>query len=331
MTASTLKRFGRTINVFLRRARRMAGPMMISAALALPLAISGILVPAQAQSVYTAILVNDVPITNYDINARASLLRLQGLSSARASSQAEEELINEALQRAEARRLGVSVTQAELDQALQTIASRSGLSVSQLNQALRSRGVDVASLRDSIEAQIMWDQILRARFQASIRVDEQDVLAALGDRTPEDGEDFTATEYTLREVIFVVPEGSGIADQRMREAAAFRARFESCAAGVAAARQLTGVVVQDETRRFSSDLAPELDAILAETPVGRLTAPEANAEGVIMIAVCNKREMRSDAEARRDVESELRNQESALLSRGYLRDLRASATIIRPN
>jgi peptidyl-prolyl cis-trans isomerase SurA len=88
-------------------------------------------------------------------------------------------LIDEALQRAEARRLGISVTQAELDQALQTIASRSGLSVSQLGQALSQRGVDLATLRDSIEAQILWDQIIRARFQATVRVDEQDVLAAL--------------------------------------------------------------------------------------------------------------------------------------------------------
>jgi peptidyl-prolyl cis-trans isomerase SurA len=50
-----------------------------------------------------------------------------------------------------------------------------------------------------------------------------------------------------------------------------------------------------------------------------------------MIAVCNKREVRSDADARRDVENELRNEEGLLLSRGYLRDLRASATILRPN
>jgi parvulin-like peptidyl-prolyl isomerase len=96
-----------------------------------------------------------------------------------ASERAENELIDEALQRAEARRLGISVTQAELDQALQTIASRSGLSVSQLGQALSQRGVDLASLRDSIEAQILWDQVIRARFQATVRVDEQDVLQHL--------------------------------------------------------------------------------------------------------------------------------------------------------
>lgn len=65
---------------------------------------------AIAQRVYTAVLVNDVPITNYDIDARAALLRLQGASSSQANARAEEELIDEALQRAEARRLGISVT-----------------------------------------------------------------------------------------------------------------------------------------------------------------------------------------------------------------------------
>lgn len=288
--------------------------------------------PASAQSVYTAVLVNDVPITNYDVDARAALLRLQGASSSQANTRAEDELIDEALQRAEARRLGISVTQPELDGALQEIAGRSGVSVSQLGQALGQRGVDIASLRDSIESQILWGQIIRARFQATIQVDEQDVLAALDSRNGDDaGTGLTATEYTLREVIFIVPDGTS-QDQRMREAAAFRSRFESCSTGIASARQLNGVVIQDEVRRFSSDIPADLAQIFNETPVGRLTAPEAtNSGGVEMIAVCNKREVQSDGDARRDIESELRNEEGVLLSRGYLRDLRASATILRPS
>ncbi len=296
------------------------------------LAVQGA-VPAVAQSVFTQVLVNDVPITNYDIDARAALLRLQGASSAQARSRAEDELIDEALQRAEARRVGISVSQAELDQALETIARRSGLSVSQLSQALGQRGVDAASFRQSIEAQILWDQVIRARFQATVRVDEQDVLAALDTRTGEEGSDLTATEYTLREIIFIVPEGAGnnTRTQRSREAAAFRSRFETCASGVSIARQLDGVVVREETRRFSGDISADLVELLDSTAVGQLTPPEADNDGIVMIAVCNKREVRSDAEARRDVESDLRSQEGVLLSRGYLRDLRASATIIRPN
>lgn len=330
MTGAETKRKARQTMGARLGALVLGGAMMFAAPSALPSLTS----PATAQSVYTAVLVNDVPISNYDINARTALLRLQGASSAQASSGAENELIDEALQRAEARRLGISVTQAELDQALQTIASRSGLSVSQLGQALGQRGVDLATLRASIEAQILWDQVIRARFQATVRVDEQDVLAALDNRSGDDGgPELTTTEYTLREVVFIVPEGSGAntRDQRRREATAFRSRFESCAAGISAARELNGVVVQAESRRFSSDLSPELDGLLQETAVGRLTPPEDGPEGVVMFAVCNKRDVRSDAEARRDVESELRNEEGLLLSRGYLRDLRASATILRPN
>ncbi|MGD1885727.1 MAG: hypothetical protein ACFB01_01075 [Cohaesibacteraceae bacterium] len=286
--------------------------------------------PALSQSVYTAVLVNDAPITNYEINARAALLQVQGLGSSRAQSMAEEELINEALQRAEAQRLGISISLAELDSAVQTIASRSGLSISQLGQALRQRGSDLASLRQSIESQILWSEVVSARFRATVRVEEQDVIAALSGRT-EGGENepLTATEYTIREIIFVVPQGTS-ADQRLREASAFRSRFESCATGISSARQLTGVVVQDEIRQFSSEVSPALASALDETSVGQLTAPQAGESGVTMFAVCNKREVRSDADARRDIEDELRQEEGALLSRGYLRDLRASATIIRP-
>jgi hypothetical protein len=62
---------------------------------------------------------------------------------------------------------------------------------------------------------------------------------------------------------------------------------------------------------------PTLHPILMKTAtkplLAELTPPEDNAEGVVMIAVCNKRDVRSDADARRDVESELRNEEGVLL------------------
>ena len=320
-----------TTSFFHRRARTALTGCLAAALIAV--AVPALPDAARAQTIFTEVLVNDVPITNFDVDARVALLRLQGVPGGEARSRAENELIDEALQRAEGERLGISVTQAELDEALASIAGRSNLTVGQLGQALRQRGVDIATLRDSIEAQILWSEIVRARFQATVRVDEQDVLAALGDRPADETEGQTATEYTLREVIFVVPEGSpeGAYAQREREAAAFRARFESCATGTSAARQLSSVVVQEEVRRFSSDVPEAVAEVLDETAVGRLTPPQRGPEGIILIAVCNKREVRSDAEARRDVESELRNEEGVLLSRGYLRDLRASATIVRPN
>ncbi|MEM1283816.1 MAG: SurA N-terminal domain-containing protein [Pseudomonadota bacterium] len=288
--------------------------------------------PALSQSVYTAVLVNDAPITNYEIDARAALLRLQGAPGGRASAQAEEELIDESLQRAEARRIGIGVSATELDAAIARIVQNTGLTGAQFRQALGQNGVDMGTFRDSIEAQLLWSDVIEARFRATVRVEEQDVIAALGDRTSADSSEQTATEYTLQEVLFITQEGAdqGTIQRRLREANAFRSQFDNCSTGLQRARQLTEVVVRDEVRRFSSDLDPQIDQVLSETPVGRLTTPEASPTGVTMFAVCNKREVRSDADARRDIEDELRQEEGALLSRGYLRDLRASATIIRP-
>ena len=286
--------------------------------------------PASAQSVYTAVLVNDTPITNFDINARAALLRLQGAGSGEASRRAEEELVDEALQRSEARRLGISASAAQVERALESIAGRSNLSVGQLGQALAQRGVSISTLRDSIEAQLLWRDVIQARFRATVSVQEQDVLAALGTRDAGDGE-ATVTEYTLREVIFVVPSGSpdSAFAQREREARALRERFVSCAQSIETARALTGVVVQDEQRRFSSEVNAELNEMLQETANGRLTPPNRIENGVEMIAVCDKREVRSDEGLRSEVEGEILDEEGQLLSRGYIRDLRASATIIR--
>ncbi|MEM8900375.1 MAG: hypothetical protein AAGC85_19825 [Bacteroidota bacterium] len=79
-------------------------------------------------------------------------------------------------------------------------------------------------------------------------------MAALDTRTGDQAEEGgTATEYALREIIFVVPEGSADAayNRRSQEASSLRSRFETCSTGLDTARQLTAVVVQDEVRRFS--------------------------------------------------------------------------------
>ncbi|MCB1507398.1 MAG: peptidylprolyl isomerase [Hyphomicrobiaceae bacterium] len=289
---------------------------------------------AEAQTIYAAIKVNDATITNFDIDARVRLLRLQGARGGDAQRRAEDELIDEALQRQEAARLSIGVDPEQVQGAFNAIAQRLNLSPAQLRQGLRQAGVSPQTLIDRLESQLLWNQVIQARFRATVRVREEDVVAAMIERSGaarEGAEEPTVTEYQLQSIVFVVPEGASdaVRAQRRREATALRSRFQSCAASLDLVRQLRDVAVREPVRRFSTDVSGQLRDTLAETPNGRLTPPIDTQEGVEVIAVCDKREVRGPAAAQREVQGELMSEEGELMARGYIRDLRASATIIR--
>jgi peptidyl-prolyl cis-trans isomerase SurA len=286
--------------------------------------------PAIAQDIYTAIKVNDSIITNYDINARAKLFQLQRMSAAAAKEKAKQELIDEALQMQEAKRLNMIIAESEVDAAMGTIAQRSKLTTPRFEAALRQSGVDPQTLRERIRATLAWRNVIQAKFRATVNIREEDVVAAMADQgVGQEGEN-KVREYTLQQVVFILPEkaSGGQKAQKLREAEALRSRFTSCTSGLELTKGLTDVVVKDLGRRTATDLPKPMVKTLDETNVGRLTQPEAGNDGVMMLAVCDKRDVTGVTEEERSIENELREEEGELLARSYIRDLRANATII---
>jgi peptidyl-prolyl cis-trans isomerase SurA len=299
--------------------------------LAIGLGIATICGPAQVQA-QTAIkvVVGNQPITNYEIAQRAKFIQMtQRIPNA--TKVATDELIDEKLQLAEARKRGIIVSDEEVNEAYAGIASRLKMSPDQLTKGLRSGGVDAKTFKDRIRAQIAWSKVVREKFRATVAVSEQDVIAALQDKVEpgKDKEKATTTEYELSQVIFVVPANAAasVAAQKQKEAEQLRGRFTSCAEGLAFAKGLQGVVIKPLGRRMQSDLSDENVKMLDELAVGRLTAPQRTGNGVEMVALCNKRVLQSDAAARAAIEGELLDEQGELMSRRYLRDLKRNAVI----
>ncbi|MFD1694502.1 peptidylprolyl isomerase [Roseibium aestuarii] len=276
-----------------------------------------------------AVVVNDQAITTYDVNQRAKLLQLtQRKQGATAKRLAEQELIDDTIKLAEASRLGISVSQADVDNAFGSIARNVKLSPAQLGQALRQGGVDPQTLKDRLKAQIAWSQVVRRRFSASVDINDSDVIAALRKSDMKDKQ--TSVEYDLKRVVVVVPKnaGGGFKSQRKRESDAIRAAFNGCDASATVLGSYKEVVVMPIGRRLETEIPEDLRGAIDKTEVGRLTAPEASPRGFEMIAVCEKREIKSDIAARTEMENQLREQEGEKLARRYLMDLRRRATIV---
>ena len=284
---------------------------------------------AFAQSAIKGV-VGDQPITTYEISQRAKFLQLTQRAT-NATKLATDELIDEKLQLAEARKRGIVVSEAEVNDAYASIASRLKMSPDQLTKGLRSAGVDAKTFKDRLRAQIAWGKVVREKFRATVAVSEQDVIAALQSKVePGKSQDkATTTEYEVTQVIFVVPAkaAAAVAAQRQKEAEQLRGRFTSCAEGLAFAKGLKEVVIKPLGRRLQSELSDENLKMLDELTVGRLTAPQRTENGVEMVALCDKRVINSDAAARAEIEGELLDEQGQLMSRRYLRDLKRNAVI----
>ncbi|MDQ0326585.1 peptidyl-prolyl cis-trans isomerase SurA [Rhodopseudomonas julia] len=282
---------------------------------------------AQAQS-SIKILVNDQPITTYDINNRAKFLRLTSRGQAGAK-QATDELIEEALKLQEAKRRNVTVSQSEVDRAFASIASRAKLPPSKLEAALRQNGVNPDTLKDRIRAELAWRDVVRARFRATVRITESDVAQAMLGRDDDAEASGTVTEYDVQPVLFIVPKKgkSGIAAQRKREAEAFRSRFRNCDATLEQTRGMAGVFVKPTVRRESGDFPDSLQGSLSKAKVGTALPPTQVDEGFQVLGICNKKAVAGKTQAADEVRDELTNERGQLLARRYLRDLKSDAII----
>jgi len=272
-----------------------------------------------------AVLVNEDPITNFDIAQRRKLMALGGAKAT--TKAATDELIDETLQLYEARKRGLNVSSAQVDDAYASIAQGMKLSPKQLTGALNSQGVESVTLKNRLRAQITWQYLVQRRTQATVAVKRDDIASALAEKG--DPSKMTLTEFMLQQIVFIVPDGSSNAfkTQRRREAEAFRQRFKGCDNSLEQAKQLKGVVVKNIGRRDSTQLQGDLGEQIKKTPAGKVAPPSTIEQGIELIAVCSTKEIHSTAAARAEVTNSLYLKQANDLGKDYMAELRKAAII----
>lgn len=306
---------------------RFCASLVVAAALLAP--AGPLLTTAEAAS-KIVVVVNGRPITSYELQQRSKLITLTTRAPSKvAKRKAKEELIDEALKQAEAKRVGVQVTDKQVDDAFASISQRVKLSPTQFKQALKQSGVNPRSLLKRLRAEIAWSDVVMQRFRATVRINESDVIAAMQGKENKDESGATSVEYDLQRITFVVPKNSSksFKNKRNSEMKRLRARFTSCKEGTRIASGLNEVLVRPIGKRLETDLPAAFVKRLNAISIGRVTAPSPVDSGFEMIALCGKETINSDATARSTVEGELRNKKGQQLSRRYLRDLRSNAVI----
>lgn len=275
------------------------------------------------------VIVNDTPITDYDITQRARLITLtERKNAATAKRQAEQELIDDQVKLAEAERYSLNVSNDEVEAAYNNIARSVKMSPSQLGQALGRSGVKADTLKARLKAQLAWNKVVQRRVRGRVEVDESDIIAAL--QKTDEAERNLSIEYDLRRIIVVVPKKSSnsFKSKRKRESNQIRQAFPGCDDAGSVLGQYSEVVVRPIGRRLETELPDNMRDEINNLEVGKLTKPSPTPVGYEMIAICGKREIASDIAARTKLESELMAKETQTQERRVLMDARRRATII---
>lgn len=270
-------------------------------------------------------VVNDVPITTGDIAHRAAFLRLQ-----RKKGDAAKEMVDQTLRATEARRLGIRISDAQVEAAYQRFASNNKMQLKQLDGVMAQSGVGKDHFKEFIRVQMAWNQALSARYRSGDgAVSEQDLVKKMLEKG---GAKPSATEYMLQQVIFVVPaaERSATLAKRKREADAMRARFNGCNTTREFAKGLLDVTVRDLGRVLAPQLPPDWAEQIKATKVGGATPTRQTDRGVEFIGICSSREVSDDKVAQMVFQSEGSTDKNAdALSVKYVEELRKQARIVQ--
>ncbi len=135
------------------------------------------------ESLRIAAIVNDDVISAFDLHSRTLLIiTLSELprnqqTVERLAPQVLRLLIDEKLKLQEATRLGIEVTQADLDGALVMSARRNKMTPERLVETLESQGIGVETLLFQAKAEIAWSRIVPLKYGSNVEISVEDIAA----------------------------------------------------------------------------------------------------------------------------------------------------------
>jgi peptidyl-prolyl cis-trans isomerase SurA len=199
----------------------------------------------------------------------------------------DEELVNQAAQK-----IGIVVSEAEVDEAVKSIMEENKLSEPQFRIALQQSGTNLPSFRSQLRLEILKNKVLSYSIMSRIVVTEQEVTDYLNGNIPAGAEPiFSASgisDFDGVRIIFL-PSSPSRAASVMAQASRIKAEIEA------------GLPFSDAAKKYSKgpgaenggdpgnlvvrDLQPELQQIAKQLTPGRVSDPLNGGEAVLLLTV----------------------------------------------
>ena len=243
----------------------MRKTFLIALFLAFTSAFGGGLAVAQSGQFAPRLMVDNMPITNYEYDQR---LRFMTLLNAPGDlrKEAERTLVDDRLRQIAAKREGVRLTDAQVLAGMEEFSGRFQMPLEQFLSILQANGVASETFRDFVRSGLLWREVVRARFGpiAPSLVSDNDINRALSTLVQKAATRVLMSEITLR------------TDQRkLAEEISASATSEARFAGLA--REHSAAPSAKDGGRLdwvaTTSLPPAVAAALETAGPGKVTAP----------------------------------------------------------
>ena len=288
---------------------RTLGALLIGLAL-----LAGSALPAAAATKAT---VNGVSISDTQVSLRLKLFQLEGKSGAKG---ALDELVEEQVMLQEAKRLGITVSDAQVDEAVLQVARNLKMSRDKLIQTLQQAAVNIDTLKDRLRANLAWNQVVSSVVSQRVQISD----AELDQRAQSELTAANSFDYILKEVIFI---GKG-SSARTGQANQYRKSFQGCDNAVQLSLSYTDAAVIEVGRRHATQLPEPIAKELAGLNVGGITKPRVVENGVSMLAACSKSEAKDTTFIKGNIQQTAGNDALKAEAAKYLQEVKQKAKII---
>lgn len=264
--------------------------------LCLSLVLPGLLFaadPSSAQELQRiAAVVNDDIVSMRDLRSRVRMVivtsRLPATQETadRLAPQILRGLIDEQLQLQEAKRQGLSVTDAEMDRARSDLEVRNGLKPGQFQTFVGRLGVDPSTVERQLQTSLVWAKLVRRRFGNDVAISEEEVQESLDRLRADEGK----TQKRVSEILLPIDTPGQDAEvrqlaKRLVEQLRAGARFGDVARQFS--RAANASVGGDIGWVLPERLAPEIATAIETLEINQISEPIRTLFGYHIVRVTN--------------------------------------------
>lgn len=256
----------------------------------------GCLQPAAAQSgsLRIAAVVNDQIISLFDLEVRLSLALLGASlpntreNRQRLAGQVLRGMIDETLQMQEAQRLGITVPEQEVADAIRRIETQNRMPAGGLETMLAGQNIPKKTLEDQLTAALAWRRVVARRFSSAAEISDEEINEHLAQIEARRGK----PEILVKEILLPVDS-----PEREEEVRRFAERLVSQFREGAPFEGLAQQFSQSASARVGGDIGwigtdaldEPLARAIADLPAGRVTEPVRTVLGFYILKVEDRR------------------------------------------
>lgn len=231
-------------------------------------------VPALAQQggpFAPAVVVNDRPITNYEVQQRMTILQLFR-TPGDLHKAAVDGLIDDRIRRETAERMDITVSDEQLTEGMTEFAGRVNMDLPTFLERLQSAGVAPETYRDFVLAGMAWREVVTQKFAARSQVSDAEIDRAIALQSRKGG-----AEALLAEIVLPMRDQQE-ADRAVQIMQEIRESVHTEAQFAEAARRYSAAPSAPQGGRLDkyvslSELPPPIRAQVLTMAPGQMTEP----------------------------------------------------------